>query len=111
MATRSASRLPWAYNTATPTRLPEGPPMWTLLALPLVLLAPAGFAADRPTVELWPDGMPEPKVMTTGPEKVENSGGIARRSNVSKPRLVVFEAPAEKRTGAAAVVVPGGGFG
>lgn len=79
----------------------------------LVVLATAtvGFAADRPTIELWPDEMPGPSVVATGPEKVETGGGIARRSNVTKPRLVVFEAPPDRRTGAAAIVIPGGGFG
>src|SRR5215213_10111418 len=79
--------------------------------LTLLISATFGFATDRPTIDLWPDGMPDPQVVTTGPEKVEHGGGIARRSNVSKPRLVVFEAPADKRTGAAVVVIPGGGFG
>ena len=82
------------------------------VTLPALLFATtAGLAADRPTIELWSQGMPDPQVITTGPESVEKSGGIARRSNVSKPRLVVFEADAAKRTGAAAIVVPGGGFG
>ncbi len=70
-------------------------------------------AQERQEVLLWPAGMPEPKVSTDPPEKLEKAGkdGITRRFNVSKPRLVVYEAPAKLRTGAAAIVVPGGGLG
>jgi acetyl esterase/lipase len=78
----------------------------------LVLFAGYAQSAEPPAIELWPDGMPEPKVQTEMPEKVEKGkDGISRRSFVSKPRLLVFEAPAQSRTGAAAIVVPGGGFG
>jgi acetyl esterase/lipase len=74
-----------------------------LIALPL--------AAAEPEIELWPAGMPEPKVQTDKPEEAPvDAKGISRRSNISKPRLVVFEAPEALRTGAAAVVVPGGGL-
>jgi acetyl esterase/lipase len=70
------------------------------------------FAQDVPTVALWPKGMPEPKAKTTGPEKVEKGkDGTRRRLDVSEPRLFVFEAPAEKRSGVGVIVVPGGGFG
>lgn len=80
----------------------------TLIFL-LALVAVRSKAAE-PEMELWPAGMPEPKVQTEKPEEATNDG-IARRTNIAKPRLVIFEAPEELRTGAAAIVVPGGGFG
>src|SRR5436190_12369161 len=70
-------------------------------------------AANPPEIVLWPQGMPEPVVPADPPEKSERGqDGIVRRTNVSQPRLFVHEPPAGvKRTGAAAIVVPGGGFG
>jgi len=62
---------------------------------------------------LWPQGAPEPRVPTE-PAEVATKGkdGISRRTNVSSPRLVPYlPAAGVKRTGAAVVVVPGGGFG
>jgi acetyl esterase/lipase len=70
-------------------------------------------AATPPEIVLWPNGMPEPVVAVDPPEKSERGkDGIVRRTNVSQPRLFVYEPPAGvKRTGAAVIVVPGGGFG
>lgn len=70
-------------------------------------------AASPPEIVLWPQGMPEPVVRADTPEKSERGkDGITRRTNVSQPRLFVYEPPADiKRTGAAVIVVPGGGFG
>lgn len=69
--------------------------------------------AAPPEIRLWPDGMPEPVIPADPPEKVEKKAdGIQRRTNVSQPRLFVHEPPdGVKRTGAAVIVVPGGGFG
>ncbi len=78
----------------------------------LAFLGVTAAADDRPTVVLWPDGMPEPRVDASAPERVEkNAAGFELRFNISNPRLVVFAAPKDQRTGAAAIVVPGGGFG
>ena len=74
----------------------------------------ASFAVGGPPeILLWPQGMPEPVIPADPPEKVEKGAdGIQRRTNVSQPRLFVHLPPAGvKRTGAAVVVVPGGGFG
>lgn len=73
----------------------------------------ASLFAAPPEIRLWPEGMPEPVVPADPPEKVEKGAdGIQRRTNVSQPRLFVYEPPeGVKRTGAAVIVVPGGGFG
>jgi acetyl esterase/lipase len=72
----------------------------------------AAFAAP-PEIRLWPQGMPQPVIPADPPEKVEKGADdIQRRTNVSDPRLFVYEPPeGVKRTGAAVIVVPGGGFG
>lgn len=85
-----------------------------MFTLPLAALVLAAAPFDSlPTIDLWPDGLPEPKVQTEAPEMWERraADGIGIRTNVAKPRLVVFEAPAAGRTGAGVVVIPGGGFG
>ena len=84
------------------------------LAVLLLLAVSASpiHAGDRPEVVLWPAGMPEPKSAMKMPERVEKGpDGISRRSNVSNPRLFVYEPPTALRTGAAVIVAPGGGFG
>jgi acetyl esterase/lipase len=79
--------------------------------LVLCLVAGSLGAAE---IMLWPDGVPEPRVPADPPEKVEvGKDGISRRSNVSNPRLVVFDLPREAaaQQRPAVIVVPGGGFG
>ena len=56
------------------------------------LLASAIAMAEPPEILLWPNGMPEPKVQTALPEAIQKpADAIQRRSNVSKPRLVIYE--------------------
>ena len=70
-----------------------------------------GGAANATEIALWPEGMPEPRVPAEPAETVDEAGGITRRSNISNPRLVVYE-PASAATAprTAVIVVPGGGF-
>ena len=85
-------------------------------ARPLFIVAACliGTLASAAEIALWPDGVPEPRVPADPPEKVEvGKDGISRRSNVSNPRLVVFDIPrkAAVTLRPAVIVVPGGGFG
>ncbi|MGV3756668.1 MAG: alpha/beta hydrolase [Verrucomicrobiota bacterium] len=84
-----------------------------LLLTLLLVVAVQSPAAERREIKLWPQGMPEPVVPAEPLEAVvKGPDGIARRSNVSQPRLFVHEPPAGvKRSGAGVIVVPGGGFG
>lgn len=90
----------------------------TFVAAVILLVAvgsPArGLAAEPREIVLWPEGVPEPRVPADPAEAVETKAdGIQRRSNVSQPRLVVYDVP--RAAGAdprgAVLVVPGGGFG
>lgn len=85
----------------------------TSIAIATLIGTVSSSVAAPPEIPLWPRGMPEPVIPADPPEKVEKSAdGIQRRTNVSQPRLFVYEPPAGvKRTGAAVIVVPGGGFG
>lgn len=74
--------------------------------------AGAARAEERQEIVLWSAGMPEPVVPADPPEQVETKDGISRRTNVSKPRVFVFLPPeGVSKSGAAVIVVPGGGLG
>lgn len=68
------------------------------------------FAADQPqSFPLWPDGAPG-SVGKTGPESMRLTElGEHIISNIHSPSITPYLPAPEKRTGAAFVVVPGGG--
>ncbi len=74
------------------------------------MILSVGAARGAETVQdpqpqlLWPKGAPD-KNGLEGPEVVNGCIG-----NISIPTLTLFPAPKEKSTGAAVVVMPGGGF-
>lgn len=86
-----------------------------LVCMAGLVLGAAGAVAGEQEIVLWPAGVPEPRVPAEPVEKVEKSAkdGISRRSNVSNPRLVVYDLPRTDPTKlrSAVIVVPGGGFG
>jgi acetyl esterase/lipase len=66
----------------------------TLLAVLLLTLAAQG--ADEPATHLlWPDGAP----------------GAVGQEDKDQPKLIVHLPPADRNTGAAVVILPGGGYG
>lgn len=82
-----------------------------LLLVALIVFS-SSLLAEVPEIVLWPEGVPEPQVPADPPERTEiGKDGIQRRYDVSQPKLFVYQ-PAEevKRSGAAIIVVPGGGF-
>jgi acetyl esterase/lipase len=87
-----------------------------LLPAILVLSASALVGAERPRVwKLW-EGRPPGDFSVPGPEsRTEPKPGenppILRITNIAEPRLEFYEPAAEKKNGAAVVIVPGGGFG
>jgi acetyl esterase/lipase len=92
--------------------------MKALLFAALVLSAPGAVAAQRPVLEravwepspghtqlpIWPGAAPD-KLSVPGPETL-TQGAV---TNVTRPTMTVY-APKGKNTGAAVVVIPGGGF-
>ena len=79
--------------------------------------APAEHTVPKPdrVLKLW-DGKPPGEFTVPGPETLTPSKPtdklpISRLTNVSEPRLEFYLPTAEKRNGAAVVIVPGGGFG
>ncbi|MES2707319.1 MAG: alpha/beta hydrolase [Verrucomicrobiota bacterium] len=77
----------------------------------VALLSPFTQAADLPAaIPLWENGAPGSETRKTEPEKVETDGkGAFNVSNVHNPSITPFLPAADKNTGAAVIVAPGGG--
>lgn len=81
-------------------------------------LAAVVCAAETPkTISLWPGDAPGEK-SDIGEEKDTSKPGesliagrpIIRLGNVTKPTITIYRPPADKDTGAAVIVCPGGGY-
>jgi acetyl esterase/lipase len=78
----------------------------TLLIFAVGLVAASRAAAADPLlVPLWPNGAPGSETRQDEPEKMRDQ----YLSNIHNPSLTVFLPEKEKATGAAVIVVPGGG--
>jgi len=85
-----------------------------VVSMPAAWHTPLADGAEPREIVLWPAGVPEPRVPVEPAETVERKAdGISRRSNVSNPRLVVYDIPRAEpaKLRSAVLVVPGGGFG
>jgi acetyl esterase/lipase len=70
----------------------------------------AAKTADKPEVlDVWPGKAPG-ETKPIGEEKIEDSKGVKRIGNVSKPTLTLYRPAKDKDTGAAVIVCPGGGY-
>jgi acetyl esterase/lipase len=95
-----------------------------LVMTALVLVARCGAeepakkdALSHEIIALWPGTAPgdkgymgEEKDTTKHDPKAKPGTEVIRLGNVSKPTITVFRPPADKDTGAAVVVCPGGGY-
>ena len=79
--------------------------------------ADAAGSETAPVLALWPgtppgdkEILPEERDTTKPTDDLVAGKRLIRLGNVSKPTISVYQAPAEKRTGAAVVVCPGGGY-
>jgi acetyl esterase/lipase len=83
-----------------------------IFVMSFMISVPMASANDPAELIIWPNEHPEPKVSADPPEElVKGPDGLTRRFNVSTPRLFVYPPAKEISTGAAIIVVPGGGFG
>jgi acetyl esterase/lipase len=76
-----------------------------------LLLVPAALlAAAEPEVLLWPAGAPGSEGRTSAEvvQPKNPNDNFVRLSNIHRPSVTVFLPPAEKATGAALVIAPGG---
>ena len=90
---------------------------WLCVVLAAAVLLSNSATASVPAVELWPNGAPGEKVNlgeekdTTKPtDNVVAGKPVIRLGNVSKPTISFYRPPADKDTGAAVLVCPGGGY-
>jgi acetyl esterase/lipase len=68
--------------------------------------------SQNPVLKVWPKGIPGSLKNDTYTEKVTESNGTpSRYQNVTDPTLTVFLPSAEKATGTAVLICPGGGYG
>jgi acetyl esterase/lipase len=85
----------------------------TLLAL-ITIVQPRIWGAEPEELPLWDGDIPGPAVMVTDPEMDLPAGPgqrpIRRRTNITRPTLMVYPAAADTHNGAAIIVIPGGGF-
>jgi len=72
----------------------------------LVLIAPIFAYADTPAaLPLWPMGAPGSEARAAEPEKAEGSNVV----NIHNPSITPFVPAADKSTGTAVIICPGGG--
>lgn len=80
--------------------------------IPVLLLSAPLLAADPPVIPLWEKGAPgfeDKKDTKETRDRESKDTGEYRVTGVHNPYVTVFLPPKEKATGAAVVVVPGGG--
>lgn len=83
-----------------------------LMASTLFLAAGMTRGAEPSQIPVWPE-KPPGVIEIPGEEREEPlrpNDSTIRVTNVSRPTLTVYRAPAEKNTGAAVLICPGGGY-
>jgi len=83
----------------------------TRLTLTFLVLECWAMAANRREIPLWPGDAPgsEGKTAAEVDEPPNAAHGYFKITQVHKPSITVFLPPAEKATGAAMIIAPGGG--
>lgn len=86
---------------------------FTSILLGIAVLSCAYAQGERPVLKLWPQGAPG-ETQPIGPERVlptqPGQRQAIRLTDVSEPTLTLYRAPADKATGTAVLVAPGGGY-
>jgi endo-1,4-beta-xylanase len=87
-------------------------PRFGIVCIVAALISVNLYAQEPPLVRLWdkgPPGFEKNKIIPEVRDRVSKTTGEYRLTNVHHPYVTVFLLPKEKATGAAVVVVPGGG--
>ena len=82
----------------------------SLLSLALGLLLQPLSAKEPPEQPLWPGEAPGAEVPKTAEESADRGGGVLVVGKIQKPTVRVYLPAKEKATGAAVVILPGGGY-
>src|SRR4051794_15443659 len=81
-----------------------------IAALAFSAFAVSAHATDEPKeILLWPSGAPGSEGKTDKEKIVRNANGERSVSSVHNPSITPYIPPKEKATGAAVIVIPGGG--
>jgi acetyl esterase/lipase len=84
----------------------------TLLRPLLLLLATTSFLSAQTIVDVWPEGKMPGKGAKEPEAEAKRKDGFQRITNVSRPTLTFFPAPAKDgRPAPVMIVCPGGGYG
>jgi len=84
----------------------------SVLAILFFTLQITNSYTQNPVLKVWPNGIPGSIKNDSYSEKVTESNGIpSRYEKVTDPSLTVFLPSAEKATGTAVLICPGGGYG
>jgi acetyl esterase/lipase len=87
-------------------------PLKPAVSLILLILVSTAAMSQNPVLKIWPTGVPGSLKSDTWTEKVtEANGSPSRYEKVTDPTLTVFLPTAEKATGTAVLICPGGGYG
>ncbi len=79
--------------------------------LVVVAMFVQNISAQKEIIKLWPDGVPGSiEDDTYIEEPVKGKDNITRVYRVKDPEIIVYPAPADKATGAAVIICPGGGY-
>lgn len=82
------------------------------LVFVMMLQAFLSVSAQPVNIKIWPDGVPGSRKSADYTEKsTTGNDGIVRVEKVSDPELAVYLPKAEKATGTAVLIIPGGGYG
>jgi acetyl esterase/lipase len=114
----NAERLPRGGKPVSVGSVMKAPLRFLAPLLALSLLAPrAALTAPSEPIRLWPGDAPGEKGdigkegdMTKPSDGKPGAKGVIRIGNVSVPTITLYRPPAEKDTGTAVVVCPGGGY-
>jgi acetyl esterase/lipase len=83
----------------------------SILAISLFSIGIYNASAQALQLKVWPDGIPGAiKNETYSEKKTETNGEASAFQKVTDPSLYVFLPSAEKATGAAVLICPGGGY-
>lgn len=87
------------------------------ISLVAIFFTAGAVHGETPVLELWPNGAPgavpapgEEKDTTKPTDQLIAGKRLIRLGNVSKPTISIYRPPADKDTGAAVLVCPGGGY-
>src|SRR5689334_10984792 len=80
------------------------------LSVACMLLCAAALGASSPEeILLWPKGAPGSEGKTAPEEVRPSTDGVRRIHSIHKPSVTAFLPPADRATGTAIVILPGGG--